>query len=266
MLSELRTRLAALADTCEGLELVEARPSQSNRTEGVELRPSGGEPVLVGWKEPDLEVEFAGWSERFTLGDDEDPEADDEALALALDFAMAACFGDLRVIERRRDTQTRQRQLDVRVDGAWRRHGSRGARGLAGLLGLLDTRVHVNALPRPPALRDKLPTGLPSAPWAGAGGFAWVAPLDQPAALVIDGELDLHDFPPREVGALVREYIEQCQARGIHDLRIVHGKGKGVLRRTVHHLLAEHPAVESYRLGGHGEGSWGATIVRLKAP
>ena len=55
-----------------------------------------------------------------------------------------------------------------------------------------------------------------------------------------------------------------CHERGLRDLRIVHGKGKGVLRRTVHALLDRHPLVEDYRLGGHGEGSWGATIVRLR--
>jgi DNA-nicking Smr family endonuclease len=82
--------------------------------------------------------------------------------------------------------------------------------------------------------------------------------------VAIDGELDLHNFSPKDVGSLVREYIEVCHQRGIRDLRIVHGKGKGVLRRTVHSLLAEHALVEHYRLGGLREGSWGATIVRLR--
>ncbi|MCB9700851.1 MAG: Smr/MutS family protein [Myxococcales bacterium] len=86
----------------------------------------------------------------------------------------------------------------------------------------------------------------------------------EPAPLAIDGELDLHNFSPKEVGRLVREYIEVCHDRGIVELRIIHGKGKGVLRRTVHAILGRHPAVESFRLGGHGEGSWGATMVTLR--
>ncbi len=82
----------------------------------------------------------------------------------------------------------------------------------------------------------------------------------------LDGELDLHSFKPKEVKPLVLETIEQCRARGILELRIVHGKGIGNLRRTVHALLDRHPAVASYRLGGHGAGSWGATVVDLHPP
>ncbi len=83
-------------------------------------------------------------------------------------------------------------------------------------------------------------------------------------ALPIDGELDLHTFHPKEVKDLVPEYIDECRKRGILQLRIVHGKGTGALRRTVQAILDRHPAVRSYRLGGHGEGSWGATLVELK--
>jgi len=81
--------------------------------------------------------------------------------------------------------------------------------------------------------------------------------------LPVDGELDLHPFSPKEVTPLVREYIEQCRERGITELRLVHGKGIGNLRRTVHALLDNHPGVAAYRLGGHGAGGWGATVVDL---
>ncbi|MBL8970409.1 MAG: Smr/MutS family protein, partial [Myxococcales bacterium] len=78
-----------------------------------------------------------------------------------------------------------------------------------------------------------------------------------PAELPVDGELDLHNFHPREVKPLVLAYIDACLARGLGELRIVHGKGIGNLRRTVHALLDRHPRVKGYRLAGHGGGSWG---------
>ncbi len=62
---------------------------------------------------------------------------------------------------------------------------------------------------------------------------------------------------------MVEAYIDACVERGLTDLRLVHGKGIGNLRRTVHALLSRHPAVDRYRLGGMGEGSWGATLVTL---
>lgn len=82
----------------------------------------------------------------------------------------------------------------------------------------------------------------------------------------IDGTLDLHTFHPREVKQLVPDYLEECRKRGILQVRIVHGKGTGALRRTVHSVLEKHPDVVHYRLGGAGGGEWGATIVVLRAP
>ena len=80
----------------------------------------------------------------------------------------------------------------------------------------------------------------------------------------IDGTLDLHNFQPREVKDLVPDYLEACREKGIFQVRIVHGKGTGALRRTVHAILQRRPEVESYRQGGTGRSSWGATLVVLK--
>lgn len=79
----------------------------------------------------------------------------------------------------------------------------------------------------------------------------------------IDGALDLHMFSPKDAASVVDEYIHACLEKGIFEIRIIHGKGKGVLRRTVHALLQKHPMVTSFNLDG-GPSSWGATVVMLK--
>lgn len=85
-----------------------------------------------------------------------------------------------------------------------------------------------------------------------------------PVEMPIDGVLDLHQFRPRDAAELVRDYLDACVARGLRDVRIVHGKGIGNLRRIVHAALARHPAVESFGLAADASG-WGATVARLRA-
>ncbi len=89
-------------------------------------------------------------------------------------------------------------------------------------------------------------------------------PENEPVELPVDGTLDLHTFHPREVKDLVPDYIEACLEKGILEVRIVHGKGTGALRRTVLAVLDGHPAVVKYHTGGHGSGGWGATIAILR--
>ncbi len=90
--------------------------------------------------------------------------------------------------------------------------------------------------------------------------------MNEPIDLPIDGVLDLHTFAPREVKDLVPDYLATCRERGILEVRIIHGKGIGNLRRTVHAILARHPHVFSFTLDYPEFGGWGATIVRLKPP
>jgi len=89
---------------------------------------------------------------------------------------------------------------------------------------------------------------------------------DEPTQLPIDGVLDLHTFKPREVKELVPDYLAACQERGLLRVRIIHGKGIGQLRQTVHAILSKHPEVVSFTLASEPFGGWGATIVQLRPP
>jgi DNA-nicking Smr family endonuclease len=86
---------------------------------------------------------------------------------------------------------------------------------------------------------------------------------DVPLELPIDGVLDLHTFQPREVKDLIPDYLVACQERGILQVRVIHGKGTGTLRRTVHAILARLPEVDSFGLAMEDAGGWGATMVTL---
>lgn len=89
---------------------------------------------------------------------------------------------------------------------------------------------------------------------------------DSPIELPIDGVLDLHTFHPRDVKALVPDYLAECRELGILEVRIIHGKGTGALRRTVHAVLSRLPEVASFGLAMETAGGWGATIVTLHPP
>ena len=86
----------------------------------------------------------------------------------------------------------------------------------------------------------------------------------EPIELPIDGVLDLHTFHPREIKELIPEYLAACREKGLLEVRIIHGKGTGALRETVHAVLRRLPEVVSFRLAGQEGGDWGATLVVLR--
>ncbi|WP_419661693.1 hypothetical protein Dvar_21290 [Desulfosarcina variabilis str. Montpellier] len=85
-----------------------------------------------------------------------------------------------------------------------------------------------------------------------------------PVIVPIDGVLDLHTFAPTVLDTLIGDYIEACLESAIYDLRIIHGKGTGVLRARVRALLEKDPRVASMGDAPSDAGGWGATVVNLK--
>ena len=90
------------------------------------------------------------------------------------------------------------------------------------------------------------------------------SPFADPVVLPIEDHLDLHPFQPREIASVVEEYLEQCREAGFREVRLIHGKGKGVQRNIIGELLEKHPLVESFHDAPLEAGSWGATVVILK--
>jgi DNA-nicking Smr family endonuclease len=77
----------------------------------------------------------------------------------------------------------------------------------------------------------------------------------------VEAELDLHSFAPRDIPSVVDEYLQAAYAAGFVDVRIVHGRGKGVQRGTVQQLLDRHPLVAGF--DDDRASHLGATLVRL---
>lgn len=86
----------------------------------------------------------------------------------------------------------------------------------------------------------------------------------KPVKIPIEDVIDLHSFRPDEVSSLLQEYFPACIQAGIFSVRVIHGKGKGILKKTVHSHIEKNPYVISYRDSGPDSGGWGATLVELQ--
>jgi DNA-nicking Smr family endonuclease len=84
---------------------------------------------------------------------------------------------------------------------------------------------------------------------------------DEPVIVPIEGEIDLHSFPPREVVAVVVEYLAAAHAAGFREVRLIHGRGQGVQRALVQRALRDHPLVAS--IWDDTASHLGATFARL---
>jgi dsDNA-specific endonuclease/ATPase MutS2 len=90
-------------------------------------------------------------------------------------------------------------------------------------------------------------------------------PFSEPVEIEITDSLDLHAFQPRDIKAVVTEYLKEAHKKGYRVVRIIHGKGVGVQRETVRKVLAETEFVKSFKTAPEFSGSWGATIAEFKA-
>lgn len=90
-------------------------------------------------------------------------------------------------------------------------------------------------------------------------------PFDEPVVIPIEESIDLHRFLPREIPEVVEAYLEAAAERGFREVRIIHGRGRGVQRHRVHRVLARDPHVERFEEAPAERGGWGATLAWLRA-
>ena len=81
----------------------------------------------------------------------------------------------------------------------------------------------------------------------------------------IEESFDLHFFRPADVLRMVDAYLDEAVARGYREVRLIHGKGKGVQRAQLRRYLEGDPRVEDFEEAPPGRGGWGATLARLRS-
>jgi hypothetical protein len=113
---------------------------------------------------------------------------------------------------------------------------------------------------RRPAREDESAGGLDGENFDDVDPFD---PFPEPVRLEITDVFDLHSVPPREVRAVVAEYLREARLKGFRSVRIIHGKGVGVQREAVRSVLALTPFVERFSDAPPEAGGWGATVALL---
>lgn len=83
-----------------------------------------------------------------------------------------------------------------------------------------------------------------------------------PHWIPIEDTLDLHAFAPRDIKSVVEEYVNAAHEAGLREIRLIHGRGKGIQRGIVQQALERHPLVEQF--WDAGESHLGATVARLR--
>ncbi len=86
---------------------------------------------------------------------------------------------------------------------------------------------------------------------------------DEPVILPIEDALDLHAFRPRDIPDVVRSYLEGAREAGLSEVRLIHGRGRGVQKERVRQVLEKSELVDGYEEATPDRGGWGATVVKL---
>jgi dsDNA-specific endonuclease/ATPase MutS2 len=89
-------------------------------------------------------------------------------------------------------------------------------------------------------------------------------PFPDPVQIPISDAIDLHLFRASEIGEVVGAYLEAAVEAGFREVRLIHGRGKGVQRGRVQHLLSRSPYVERFADAPAESGGWGATLAWLR--
>jgi dsDNA-specific endonuclease/ATPase MutS2 len=85
--------------------------------------------------------------------------------------------------------------------------------------------------------------------------------VEEPVRVPIEREIDLHAFAPRDISSVVDEYITAAADAGLEEVRLIHGRGRGVQRGIVQAVLERHPRVSEF--WDDTSAHLGATIARL---
>jgi DNA-nicking Smr family endonuclease len=89
---------------------------------------------------------------------------------------------------------------------------------------------------------------------------------EDPVILPIEDSIDLHAFASADIPAVVEAHLEAARDAGFAEVRVIHGRGKGVQKERVRQTLARSEHVLQFEEATPDRGGWGATVVKLKAP
>ncbi len=89
-------------------------------------------------------------------------------------------------------------------------------------------------------------------------------PEAEPVVLPIEDSIDLHPFAPKDIPSVVEAYLEAARDAGLEEVRVIHGRGKGVQKERVRQVLARNAHVAHFEEATPDRGGFGATVVRLK--
>jgi DNA-nicking Smr family endonuclease len=91
-------------------------------------------------------------------------------------------------------------------------------------------------------------------------------PSEEPIVLPIEDSIDLHAFSPKDIPSVVESYLEAAREAGFREVRIIHGRGKGIQKERVRQVLGRSPHVEHFEEATPDRGGFGAAVARLKPP